>query len=430
MSDIDVHFPEIFRSLFRPARYKIYHGGRGSGKSWAIARSLLIRGASEPIRILCAREFQSSISDSVHKLLSDQIYDLNLDEFYHIEKAQIIGANGTEFRFAGIKTNVSAIKSFEGIDVAWIEEGHNVSYDSWNVLIPTIRKDDSEIICTFNPELERDATYTMFVKEGRPDSIVQKVNYTDNPWFPKVLQVEMEYMKENDPDAYQNIWLGFPKTFLAGAIYAKELRAAEEEKRFTQVPYQSSTPVCTAWDLGFNDSTAIVFFQKCGMQIRVIDYLEQRQEKFSYYIKQLQDKPYIYGTHYLPHDGANEVLGTEKSIADMMRTFYPKQVQVLPKTRIETGINAGREAFQSLWFDDIKCADLIQCLRKYRYDDSPKKDLDAKRKPIHDNVSHGSDAFRYMAMALREPKPQFDVSKLRPNFRGASNGTGTSWMGR
>src|SRR5262245_40379363 len=124
-----------------PSRYKIYYGGRGGAKSWGVARALLIQAAQQPQRILCAREFQNSIGDSVHKLLADQIPLLGLDSFYQVLQTSIRGINGSEFAFAGLRHNVTKIKSYEGVDKVWVEEAEKVSKSSWETLIPTIRKD-------------------------------------------------------------------------------------------------------------------------------------------------------------------------------------------------------------------------------------------------------------------------------------------------
>ncbi len=140
-----VQFPQKLECLFEPkeSRYRILYGGRGASKSWGVARALLIKGARTPTRILCAREFMTSIKDSVHKLLSDQIDDMGLNGFYEITQNTIRGLNGTEFAFVGLKNNIANVKSFEGIDIAWVEEAQTVSKTSWNVLIPTIRKEHS-----------------------------------------------------------------------------------------------------------------------------------------------------------------------------------------------------------------------------------------------------------------------------------------------
>ena len=161
-------FPESLQCLFRPSRYKVLYGGRGGAKSWGIARALLWLGTRNPLRILCAREFQSSIKDSVHRLLSDQVARMGFSDFYRIEQAAIYGLNGTEFGFEGIRHNTNKIKSYEGANIAWVEEAVNVSKTSWEVLIPTIRTENSEIWISFNPELESDETYKRFVINPPP----------------------------------------------------------------------------------------------------------------------------------------------------------------------------------------------------------------------------------------------------------------------
>ena len=196
------------------ARYKVLLGGRGSLKSWSAARSLLVLGGLRKLCIMCAREFQNSIEDSVHKLLKEQIELLGLGHFYNVQKTAIYGANGTEFLFKGLRHNIEAIKSTEGIDICWVEEAERVSDDSWQVLIPTVRKPGSEIWVTFNPAQETDPTYQRFVVnpptniDGSPAAIVRKVSWRDNPWLPDVLRAEAEYLRRTDPEAYQHVWEG------------------------------------------------------------------------------------------------------------------------------------------------------------------------------------------------------------------------------
>jgi len=173
-----------------------------------VARALVILGAHRRIRVLCAREIQNSIEESVHKLLSDQIVALGLADRYKVTQRGIVGTNGTDFIFAGLKTNITKIKSMEGIDIVWIEEAEKVSKNSWQTLIPTIRKPGSEIWITFNPDEETDPTYARFVSSPPPDAIVRKVNWRDNPYFPEELRREMEYLKSVDYDAYLHVWEG------------------------------------------------------------------------------------------------------------------------------------------------------------------------------------------------------------------------------
>lgn len=211
--------PKVFSGLIRPARFKVYYGGRGGGKSWAIARVLLLMTAKYPLRILCAREFQSSISDSVHQLLRDQIDELGLQDEFSIGKTSITSLAGGQFLFKGIRHNIKEIKSTEGVDVCWVEEAESVSAMSWDILTPTIRKEGSEIWLSFNP-LEEDApTYQRFVVTPHPDSIVKKVTFRDNPDFPSTLEGERLHKLATDPDGYQNVWEGEPLTMTDAIIF-------------------------------------------------------------------------------------------------------------------------------------------------------------------------------------------------------------------
>ena len=227
-----IKFPSAFEDLFRPARYKVYYGGRGGGKSWMVARALLIKGLEGKVRVLCAREFQTSIADSVHKLLSEQIDALGLAPYYEVQKTRIIGLNGTEFIFKGLRHNVQEIKSTEGVDYCWIEEAQSVSEESWAVLVPTIRQADSEIWMTFNPQDDDDPTYRKFVLNPPPNSVVRKVSWRDNPHFPQVLRDEMEYLQRVDPDAYAHVWEGETRTISDAVI----LRGKVEVRPFETPP--------------------------------------------------------------------------------------------------------------------------------------------------------------------------------------------------
>jgi phage terminase large subunit len=358
--------------------------------------------AEKPLRILCAREFQNSIGDSVHKLLSDQIDDLGLTQAYTIEKAYIRSACGSEFLFAGLRNNVTKIKSFEGIDIVWVEEAQTVSKASWDVLIPTIRKEGSEIWVTFNPALETDETYQRFVANPPRNAIVEKIDWRDNPWFPSVLREEMEALRERDEDAWLNVWEGHCRRTLEGAIYAKELRGLEVSGRITSVPYDPSKPVHTFWDLGFADCTAIWLAQSVGLETRIIGYIEAAQQPLTYYVQELQKLPYVWGTDWLPHDARARQLGTGRSIEEMLRGMG-RTVRITPQLSVVDGINAARTLMQTCWIDAARCADGLQRLRNYRYDVDPVTGQ-FSQKPLHDDASHGADAFRYLAVAMREPR--------------------------
>ncbi len=303
MTKFSIEIPEKLECLLEPHRMKIIYGGRGSSKSWTVARVLLVLGRMKKLRVLCAREFQNSISDSVHALLADQIKSMGLEDFYTVQNTSIFGTNGTEFLFAGLKHNITKIKSFEGVDIAWVEEAQTTSKSSWDVLIPTIRKEGSEIWVTFNPELDTDETYKRFVAHPPSFAKVAKVNWSDNPWFPSVLRTEMEDLKERDMDAYLNVWEGNTRQVLDGAVYATELRKAMEENRIKDVPVDKAILVSTFWDLGWSDMTSIWFVQTLpGGEVRIIDFYQDCQKTIDFYVTLLKEKGYTYRDHWLPHD--------------------------------------------------------------------------------------------------------------------------------
>ena len=200
-NNIRVSIPKKLQFLFTPSRYKVARGGRGSGKSWSFARALLILGISKRVRILCTREIQNSIKQSVHKLLADQIQQLGLTSYYTVLDNEIRGTNGTEFDFVGLSSlTVDTIKSFEGYDICWVEEGQVISKRSWDILIPTIRKDCSEIWISYNPDLETDETHQRFTVKPPNNCINVEVNWRDNPYFNDVLETERLHCKATNPD--------------------------------------------------------------------------------------------------------------------------------------------------------------------------------------------------------------------------------------
>ena len=207
-----IQIASVFKPLFKPKRYKVFYGGRGGAKSWAFAQALILKGAESKLLILCTREYQSSIQDSVHRLLSAQIEKMGLSDFYDIQQTCIIGRNGTRFIFEGLKRNATKIKSMEGVDICWCEEAESITENSWDILIPTIRKAGSEIWVSFNPFDELDATYQRYVINPPAESIVIKVGWRDNPWFPDELKAEMEDCKRKNYNKYLHIWEGEPNT--------------------------------------------------------------------------------------------------------------------------------------------------------------------------------------------------------------------------
>lgn len=413
-------FPSKLKCLFEPktSRYRVLYGGRGAGKSHSVARALLCKGVLGTIRVLCAREFQTSIKDSVHKLLVDQIYEMKIEAHYDITQSTIRGKNGTEFIFAGIKNNINGLKSIEGIDYCWIEEANNVSAHSWSVLIPTIRKENSEIWVTFNPELPTDETYKRFVISPPDNAVVQKVNWSDNPWFPEVLDLERQSLKNRDFEEYQNVWEGFTRSTIDGAVFAKEMARAEQDGRICNVPYDATKPVFACFDIGWADATAVWIGQFVGMETRLLRYYETTQTTISEILAKLQSFGYLYETLYLPHDAQNKTLAANgRSIEDIVRSSG-FNVRIIDRVPIADSINAARTIFSNCYFDKNNTETGLQCLRHYRYDVDPETKT-FSQKPLHDNYSHGADAFRYIGLMIQEKK----VVKRKP-----MNYDVVSWM--
>lgn len=450
MIKIEALFPRKLGVLFQPAPYKILYGGRGGAKSWGAIRAALILGARRKLRILCAREVQNSIADSVHKLIADQIEMLSeqrapgttpLREFYRVQEQSIECVNGTEFLFKGLqgrRNNVRQVKSTEGIDIIIIEEADAISKYSWDVVIPTIRKEDSEIWIIFNPQLVSDETYQRFVINPPPNAIVVDINWRDNPWFSEKQNNDRLHMQKTDPLGYPNIWEGVPRVALQGAIFANELNAAYTAKRVTKVPYDPTLPVHTFWDLGWSDLTAIWLAQKSGFEYHLIGYIEESQKTVAWFLQELDKKRYTYGTHFLPHDGRNKLqVAGGSSIKKLIKTARPDHsVRTLPRLPVTDQINYARTVFPLCWFDEVETAPGLERLARFKFDvdeDTGERD----RAPLHDINSHGASAFMGFAVSIKHvekkdrPQEKEDRSGLsHPEFGPFVNADnlGLGWM--
>lgn len=417
-------FPSKLKPLFQSARYKVFHGGRGSGKSWGVARALLILARQKKLRILCTREVQKSIKDSVHALLSDQIAALGFGRDFQILETEIrCTATGSVFLFGGLQQHtVESIKSFEGCDIVWVEEAQSVSGKSWDVLIPTIRKPGSEIWVTLNPQLESDETYQRFIAIPPPGAVVVEMNYTDNPWFPEVLEAErIHAQKTMKREKYAHIWEGKCMPAVEGAIYFDEVAKAEEEGRITRVTPDKLLKVHAIWDLGWNDSMSIIMVQRSASELRIVDYIEDSHKKLSDYVEMLKAKPYNWGQDWLPHDGFSKDYKTGKSAEEMLKAMG-RSVSRTPNMDIEGGIKAAREVFERIWFDKEKTTRLVECLKRYRRNIGQK--TGEAGSPLHDEFSHGADAFRYLALCA----DQLKNTDGKPKRRTLTEDPAGSWM--
>ncbi len=407
-----VWFPEKAIPLFQPAPYKIMYGGRGGSKSWDMARAILALGAHKKLFIVCGREIQRSIKDSVHKLLSEQISEMGLEDHYEVQEQKIMGRLvGTEIVFVGVRNNITAIKSMEGIDIFWLTEATHVSNHTWDTLLPTVRRDPpfgpfgqgSEVWIDFNPDLSSDDTYKRWVLDPPAGSMVAEVNHRDNPWFPEILRKQMEDMKAKDYDNYLTVWEGKTRRSLDGAIYAKELSAAITEGRIApNIKYDRSRGVTVSFDLGRSDMCALWFIQQIGMEHHAIDFYGNTGFGIDHYIEEMQNRKYLIKRIILPHDAANFHQAASKTIERQVRDVYPGEtVKIAPKISVVNGINAVRQLFPRLYFSEGATADGVLGLQHYQYGVNPETHVRTKE-PLHNWASNPADALRYYAVEIKE----------------------------
>jgi phage terminase large subunit len=264
--------------------------------------------------------------------------------------------------------------------------------------------------------LKTDPAYRRFVLNPPEGAVVKKVSWRDNPWLTDVLISEMEHLKTSDYDEYQHVWEGELKNFADGAIYANQLKLAKDEGRITKVPIES-VPVHTFWDLGRNDSTAIWFMQRIGLQNRFIDYYEHRLVDLDHYAKVLKDKGYLYGEHYLPHDVEVIVLGANnRSRKVMLEDMGVQPIEVVPRiANLNEGIEATRQSFSSCWFDEDRCEQGLSALANYQYVFDEKFDT-FRQVPLHNWASNGADAFRQFAQGFTADQNKFQPIEFKTEW--------------
>lgn len=423
-----VQIPATLEPLFSPARYKFVRGGRGSGKSWGVARALLVQAASTPHRILCTREVQASIQQSVHQLLRDQIDAMGLGAFYEVLQTEIRGRNGSRFFFRGLSDmTAESVKSFEGCTRVWLEEAQTISARSWRILSPTIRAPGSEIWATYNPELETDETHLRAVRRPHPDTVSIVMNWQDNPWFPPELEKErLHALSTMSTDEYQHVWGGLCRPAVDGAIYAGEIAKVQAEGRICRVPHDPMLRTHAVWDMGWNDSMSIIVVQRAASELRVIDYIEDSHKALPEYVTDLAAKPYQWGNDYLPHDGYAKRHQTGKADNEVLEAMG-RHPLMTPNVEVEQGIRTARVVFPRVWFNDTPAVErLLECLKRYRRNVSAS--TGEAGTPRHDEFSHGADAFRYLALVADELTNTARGPKQTARQIAQAAGA-TAWMG-
>ena len=439
--------PKLIPVFMGEARYRGAYGGRGSGKTRTFAKMAAVRGLMHAQEgrdgiILCAREFQSSLDDSSMSEVKAAIQSEPwLAESYEIGEKYIRTkdhlAGRVDFKFIGLSRNVDSVKSKAQVLLCWIDEAEPVLEDSWQKLTPTVREHASEIWVTWNPERKQSPTHKRFRENPPAGSKIIEMNYTDNPWFPDVLEYERQQDLLNRPDQYDHIWLGGFKTIYEGAYYARQLAQAKAEGRISRVAMEPMMTVRTYHDLAGNsdraDAYAMWVCQFVGREIRVLDHYEtvsQPPESHVLWLKEwCQARSIKRVSVRLPHDGANvqidqswEGIWTRASSSEVK--FDVGVIMNQGKGAAMKRVEAARTHFAKCWFNEATTEAGREALAAYH------EKRDANRNvglgPDHDWSSHSADAFGLMASDYGEAKG--DKPKARDyDFRTPKQSAGWAW---
>lgn len=397
--------PEKAAPIFEdPRRYNILYGGRGSTKSWTIAEILSLNAYREVRRVLCGREIQKSLEESVFQLLLDTQARMGLSSFYRACKGGIEGLNGSQFIFKGLRTeDISKVKSLEGIDDCWLEEAHVLSHKSLRVVIPTIRKAGSRFYVSMNPELDDDPAYERFIAHPPKDAHVIKMDYMDNPWFEES-ELEQEriddYERDKTPDKYmyKHVWLGHTLPAVEGAIFAGEVSEFIAQHRYRIIDHDPMGKVHGIMDLGYGVMT-MVLAQRFANTVNIIGYHEWRNSTYDKITKQLEEEhpEYRWGKIFMPHDASHRDPKTGHSHFQVMEDLGWTTAPV-EQIGIENYIEKGRRLFGQCYINTGNgCDDLMRCLKRFKYkvsDNNP----DKRMSPDKDDFSHGAEAYCYTAV--------------------------------
>jgi phage terminase large subunit len=434
LSILNVDVPRKLAPLLQPARYKAARGGRGGAKSHFFAERVVLRCYTKRTRAVCIREVQNSLKESVKQLIVDKITKLGLGWAFEILEGEIRGISGTPAAgslivFKGMQSyNAENIKSLEDFDIAWVEEAQTFSERSLRMLRPTIRKEGSEIWFSWNTRYETDAVDKFFFGGKRPEgSIVVEVNWFDNPWFPKVLVAEKDQDYADDPEMAEHVWGGGYERITEGAYFARHIAAAERDGRVGYFPYNPAYPVFTSWDIGVDDYTAVWFWQVIDGMPVVIDYYEASglgadeilaealpeytpdlQDRVAALIELGRDKKFSYGRHFLPHDVGNREWGAGAKTRIQTLVGLGMKLDSINRGAAQNPverINASRRILPMTRFHRSTRV-MLGLSRLRRYSRKKNDALGTYLGPLHDENSHGADAFGEFAVncGLEPPK--------------------------
>lgn len=420
-----------FRPLLEPSRYKGAYGGRGSGKSHFFAE-LLIEDSLHNAGLLsvCIREVQKSLKESAKRLIEAKLASLELGEAdgFKVFREVIETPGDGLITFQGMQDHTAeSIKSLEGYKRAWIEEAQTLSERSLMLLRPTLREEGSELWFGWNPRRKADPVDAMF-RAGKPPTgaVCVRANWSENPWFPAVLEQERQDCLRNEPDQYDHIWEGGYATVIRGAYFAESIARARSEGRVGRVSADPHMTYRAIWDIGGTgakaDACAIWIAQFVGREIRVLNYYEAKGQPLATHVAWLRDNGYGKALCVLPHDGA-----TNDRVYDVSYESALKEagfeVEVIPnqgKGAAAKRIEEARHLFPSIWFNEATTAHGLDALGWYHEKRDEHRDVGLG--PEHDWSSHGADAFGLMCVAYEPP------SGSQPNYFKNRGGRAKGWL--
>jgi phage terminase large subunit len=437
---VTLQLPRKLSFLLDMHPYKAAYSGRNGLKSTSFARALLTLGIHQDLRIGCVREIQKTLAASSHQLLADGIKALDYEDLYRVNDNEIHGTErDTRFSFFGL-SDITAenSRSLEGLDIVWADEAQRLSRRSLQILLPTLfRKPHAEFWASFNPDLDSDEVWDLFVVHPPEGAKVVEMNYRDAidcGWFPP----EQERLRlrnlKSAPDDYDNIWEGKPRSAVAGAIYAREIADMVRTTRFRPMPYDPRFPVHRIWDLGWNDLMTVIMVQKpVPSAITIVNYLEEKFVTYAEMVQTMDNLRYRWGDDWLPHDAVNHHPTSGTNAVKLLRGLRgPTRglVRVIPRSDPEQRIKAARMMWPRVYMDTSKLATPLdrpdQQLgaghlmdRLKRYTRNVPKSTGEPTTPFHDINSHGADA--YGALAEIVDQVRNDSDEPATNVRAFSN---------
>jgi phage terminase large subunit len=423
----EIELPPKLVPIFQgDARYRAAWGGRGSGKTRSFALMTAVWGyrfgkANISGQILCGREHLNSLEESSLEEVKSAIRSVPwLEAYYEIGEKYIRSKDGRiSYVFAGLRHNLDSIKSKARLLLAWVDEGETVSEAAWRKLIPTVREDDSEVWVTWNPESKDSATHERFRLNPPANSKIVKMNHTDNPWFPKVLEQERLEDLERRPDTYGHVWEGDFLEYPEGAFWLREINKAQTDGRICKLPVVEAHPCMAFFDIGASDGCAIWVVQQVGLEFRCIDFYEAWSEPYSHAVKWLKSLDLVFEDMYLPHDADHKRQGqiSNKSPRQMLKELMPSSNwRVVPRIQdILWGIQQVSDVFPYLYIDEVKCAKGLDHVKSYRRKWSRSEQRWSHVPDKSEGHSEAADALRQLAQAFAAG----ELGRSKKKHRGA-----------